>query len=89
MKPYHIVVAPAALRHLEAIAEPHRTRVRAAITALANQPRGRGTVKMTSQNLYRIRVGVYRVIYAIHDNIVTIVITEVGHRSQIYRNLPK
>ncbi|MEN8219164.1 MAG: type II toxin-antitoxin system RelE/ParE family toxin [Pseudomonadota bacterium] len=37
------------------------------------------------ENRYRIRVGDYRIIYEIHDNILLVVVLEVGHRSDIYR----
>lgn len=37
--------------------------------------------------LYRIRCGDYRIIYTIEDDVLIIVIIEIGHRKQIYRIL--
>ncbi len=36
------------------------------------------------ENRYRIRVGDYRIIYEIWDNVLVVVVTEIGHRSGIY-----
>ena len=37
-------------------------------------------------NLWRIRVGVYRVLYTIEDGILTIKVLEIGHRKDIYKD---
>lgn len=49
-------------------------------------PRPHGCVKLTgTDNEWRIRVGAYRVIYEIHDQVLLIVLIDVGHRREIYR----
>lgn len=40
---------------------------------------------MGSENVYRIRVGDYRVIYEMHDEILVIFVIRIGHRRDIYR----
>ena len=40
---------------------------------------------MGSENVYRIRVGDYRVIYEMHDEILVIFVIRIGHRKDIYR----
>lgn len=88
MNRYRIEYTGKAHKQLMAIAEPHRSRIVQAIDALAVQPRGQGTVKLAGQDdLYRIRVGGYRVIYAIRDRVVTVTVTSVGTRGSIYNRL--
>lgn len=36
---------------------------------------------------YRVRSGAYRIIYTIRDQILTVNIVTVGHRSEVYKNL--
>lgn len=62
------------------------------ITDLANDPRPDGSKKLTNlyvpnapDTLYRIRIGDYRVIYSIEDDIVTVTIVKVAHRKQVYK----
>ena len=38
-----------------------------------------------AKSFYRIRVGDYRVIYSIEDEIVTIAIVKIDHRSKVYK----
>ena len=87
MTRYRIEYAAKSHRQLMAVPEPHRTRIVTAVDALAAQPRARGAIKLAGHDLYRIRVGEYRVVYAIHEKIVTVVVTGVGARDSIYRRL--
>jgi mRNA interferase RelE/StbE len=41
-----------------------------------------------ADDLYRIRVGAYRVVYSIHDDELEVLIVRVRHRREVYRNLP-
>ena len=56
------------------------------IEELAKNPRSSKTKKLKGEKLYRLRVGNYRVIYDIQDNLMLIFVVKVGHRSDIYRN---
>jgi mRNA interferase RelE/StbE len=65
-----------------------RQRIGARIDALADNPRPSGCVKMSGyRNLWRIRVGVYRVIYSIEDEPLIVAVTKVAHRRESYRGL--
>jgi mRNA interferase RelE/StbE len=60
------------------------------INSLAEEPRPAGAVKLTgSENLYRVRVGDYRVIYAVENDFLLVLVVEIGHRREIYRKLDK
>jgi mRNA interferase RelE/StbE len=56
------------------------------ITLIAKNPRSSKTKKLKGEKLYRLRVGNYRVIYDIQDNLMLIFVVKLGHRSDIYRN---
>jgi len=56
------------------------------IDALAYNPRPSGYKKLKgSINEYRIRVGNYRVLYTIHDDIITVFIFKIAHRKDVYK----
>ncbi|MCL2000825.1 MAG: type II toxin-antitoxin system RelE/ParE family toxin [Planctomycetes bacterium] len=83
---YKIEFTAASRRQLERVVEPGRTRLARTIAQLAVNPRPPGCRKLEAPvPLYRVRVGDYRVIYAIADMIVTVTVTKVGHRSLVYR----
>ncbi|MFN8483843.1 MAG: type II toxin-antitoxin system RelE/ParE family toxin [Anaerolineae bacterium] len=61
-----------------------KRRVRTAIDLLAETPRHPGAIKLQGrQNLYRVRVGDYRVVYEIHDDILFVLVTRVRHRRDV------
>jgi mRNA interferase RelE/StbE len=63
-------------------------RLRFAIRALKNDPRPQGYKKILGyENLYRIRVGEWRIIYAIEDEQLIILVLEIGPRGGVYREL--
>lgn len=63
-------------------------RVRAAINDLAHAPRPDGCKKLAGfDNFYRIRVGDWRISYAIEDELLIILVLEVSPRGDAYRNL--
>lgn len=60
-------------------------RVELAIAELANQPRPPGCVKLSGLDFWRIRVGDYRVIYEIRDDVLIVLVIDIGHRREVYR----
>lgn len=52
--------------------------------SLENNPRPSGYKKLKGRPAYRIRHGNYRIIYEINDNIITVTVTNVGHRKDVY-----
>lgn len=61
-------------------------RINTAIDSLKDNPRCVGSRKLSGyENLYRFRVGDYRIIYEIHDDKLIIIIIKIGHRREIYR----
>lgn len=64
-------------------------RIKAAISDLSSNPRPLGCKKLKGKNYdyFRIRVGDYRVVYIIEDQVLLIIIVRVGHRKEIYQSL--
>jgi len=83
---YQILFTPRAFRDLASLPERDRERVAKRIDGLAKEPRPSGVKKLSgSDDIYRMRVGDYRVLYTIQDQVVTVAIVRVGHRRDIYR----
>ena len=67
-----------------------QTKVIDAVTVLAQNPYSEllRVKKLKSQvDLYRIRIGDYRVVYEIKNEVLLILVIKIGHRSDVYRNL--
>ena len=83
---YCIEYTPAASRQLAKFHKAIQTRLKPKIESLAETPRPPDAKKLQGfDNTYRIRVGDYRILYEIHDNILLVLIVEVGHRGRVYR----
>ncbi|MEE9466048.1 MAG: type II toxin-antitoxin system RelE/ParE family toxin [Candidatus Neomarinimicrobiota bacterium] len=84
--PYYIQIERRALKMLMALPNRIRMQIRKAIDSLALNPRPDGVRKLAAtNNIYRIRVGQYRVVYAIKDKELRILVIKIGHRKDIYR----
>ncbi len=84
--PYRIVIAGAARRRLAKLAKGERDRIDDKIRSLASEPRPHGVEKLTDQGeLFRVRVGAYRVVFAIDDRDRLIAVQDVRGRDDVYR----
>jgi mRNA interferase RelE/StbE len=83
---WRITFAPSAVRELDRLEESLRTRVIAKIATLSNDPHPRGSIKLEGEDgMYRLRVGDYRILYAVLKKELEIVIAAIQHRSDVYR----
>ncbi len=83
---YSIHIEPSAMRALAKVPLPDRLKIKARIDLLAAAPRPPGVVKLSgAENLYRIRVGDYRVVYQILDKVLRVIVIRIGHRGEVYR----
>lgn len=57
------------------------------IESLSDNPRAEGCIKIAGKELYRIRQGMYRIIYEIIDQNLIINVIKIGHRSNVYDSL--
>jgi len=87
MTSYDIEITRTAEKQLEGLPREEQRRVARAIVALADQPKPRGSRKLTGyDDVFRIRVGRYRVLYSISDRKLIIIILKLGHRRDVYRH---
>ncbi|MGH3826245.1 MAG: type II toxin-antitoxin system RelE family toxin [Pseudonocardiaceae bacterium] len=88
MSRYRIEITRDALRALAKLDKPIRRRVQAAIDQLGEQPRPAGVIALQGlRGAYRLRVGNYRVVYTVEDRQLVILVVDLGHRREIYRDL--
>jgi len=85
---YGIDFHPAAERELEKLSTKDREKVVTGIEALSHNPRPPKSEKMSALDAYRLRIGDYRVIYSIEDQILVILVVKVAKRKDAYRDLP-
>lgn len=55
------------------------------IEALSNDPRPPGSEKLSAHERYRVRQGVYRIVYEIHDSALVVIVVKVAHRREVYK----
>jgi mRNA interferase RelE/StbE len=83
---YRVEVKPSVERDLAGLEKRDRLRVARKIDALAEYPRPAGVEKLSGEDdLWRVRAGDYRIIYAIRDDVLLVLVVRVGHRRDVYR----
>ena len=84
---YTIEVVRRAQREIRKLSRANQERVRKAILDLAQDPRPEGARKLqgSTEPLYRIRTGDYRVIYEVQDDRLIVLVVRVRHRREAYR----
>ena len=85
---YTLQFRPAAVRQLRKLPKDALGRLRTATEALCDQPRPPGAGKLAgTDDLWRIRVGDFRVVYTISDEALVVTVVRVANRRQVYRGL--
>jgi mRNA interferase RelE/StbE len=82
---YQIIILPTAQKSLSKLPKKMQLRIQGAITTLASNPVPPVARKLVGRDNYRLRVSDYRIVYSIHENILTVKIVSVGHRREVYR----
>ena len=86
MPKYRIEVRKNVLNEIHSISRKgDRERVIERIESLAEDPRPPGCTKLSGRDAYRVRQGVYRILYTIADDVLLVEVVEVGHRKGVYR----
>ena len=84
--PYKIIFKSSADKALSKLPVDAQRRIIAAVDALGVEPRPQGVVKLAGDdNLWRVRVGEYRIVYEIHDGRLIVLVLRVAHRRDVYR----
>jgi mRNA interferase RelE/StbE len=85
MASYRLAFSSSVAKDLRAIPNADVARLLAHIQALAENPRPPGCEKLSGLPRYRIRQGVYRIVYEIQDEQLVVLVVKVGHRRDVYR----
>ena len=92
--PYSIELTPAAEKSLLKLAKKDRAlmvRLDRALLSLFDNPTPPNSKHLVGEldNLYRLRVGDYRIIYQVDGGKLVILVVHVGHRKDVYRHLKR
>ncbi len=83
---YEVRIARRAAKSLAALQRRDQQRIRAAIELLAKDPRPPACIPMAGEDrVYRVRVGDYRIVYEVFDDVLVIHVVRIGHRREVYR----
>jgi mRNA interferase RelE/StbE len=86
MPEYAVSFRRSAEKDLRKLDRTVQRRVLRAIDGLAHDPRPAGCRKLVgSEDVFRIRVGDYRVIYTVDDAVFIVAIENIRHRREVYR----
>lgn len=86
MGKYRIEIKKSAGKELAGISSKDQNRIIERIRSLADDPRPPGSKKLSGEEKYRIRQGDYRILYEIHEELVTVNVVRVAHRKDVYRD---
>lgn len=83
---YSALLRPAAQRDLDRLSHSVAQRVVAALLKLEQDPRPRGSKKLSGrENEWRLRVGAYRILYEVDDEAKVVRVFRIRHRREVYR----
>ena len=85
MASYSLVFKKSVAKDLRSIPNKDVKRILSRISSLREDPRAEGCVKLSNQERYRVRQGVYRIVYEIQDTELIILVVKVAHRGQVYK----
>ena len=85
MASYSLAFKKSVAKDLRSIPNKDVKRILNRINSLRENPRAEGCVKLSNQEKYRVRQGVYRIIYEVQDTELIILVVKVAHRGQVYK----
>lgn len=86
MAPRRLEISRTAEKQLRELPAPAQRRIVKAVLALPGDPHPQGARKLSGHDdVFRIRVGVYRVIYSVADEVLVVIVLKIGHRKDVYR----
>jgi len=85
MGSYELVFRRSVAKDLRRFPREDVRRILQRIRALASDPRPPGCEKLSGLERYRVRQGVYRIVYEIEDDRLIVLVVKVGHRRDVYR----
>ena len=84
---YEVMFDPGAAREFRKIPHAYQQHLGDIIDNLAENPRPTGADKLTDVEAYKIRVGEYRIVYAVKDERLIVLVVKVGNRRDVYKDI--
>ena len=82
---YKVIISRQAAKAIKKLPKGNISKILTKLNSLSDNPRPPGVIKLTSfENLWRVRVGNYRIIYSIEDEVHVVDIREVVDRKDAY-----
>jgi len=85
MARYKLAFKKSVSKDLRTIPNKEVARILQRIEELQENPRPVGSEKLSGQERYRIRQGVYRIIYEVTEELLIVMVVKVGHRKSVYK----
>ena len=82
---YAIQIKKNAQRSLARIPRNYQENIIAAIRNLSNDPFPQGCKKLSGREVWRIRIGSYRILYEMDGNELLIIVVNIDHRREVYK----
>jgi mRNA interferase RelE/StbE len=86
MASYELVFKRSVAKDLRELPKADVKRLLQRIRSLSDDPRPSGCEKLSGHERYRVRQGVYRIVYEIDDHVLIVLVVKVGHRRDVYRH---
>jgi mRNA interferase RelE/StbE len=86
MAKYSLVFKKSVAKDLRNIPKKEIKRILKCVELLCINPKAEGCIKLSGQERYRVRQGIYRIIYEIQETELIIMVVKVAHRSIAYKN---
>ncbi|MBD3652357.1 type II toxin-antitoxin system RelE/ParE family toxin [Kangiella sp.] len=86
MEKYKITFKKSVAKDLRSIPNKDVAKILKKVNSLAENPRGEGCIKLSGNDKYRVRQGLYRIVYQIRDDVLVVNVVKIAHRSSVYKN---
>jgi len=86
MAKYKITFKKSVAKDLRNIPKKDVGRILEKVDTLAENPRAESCIKLSGSDKYRVRQGLYRIVYEIRDDVLVVNVVKVAHRSSVYKS---
>lgn len=85
MARYHVAVLPSAQKEITKLPKQVQSKILKALASLSENPRPNGCKKLIGTDSWRFRIGEYRIVYSIEDDVLFVEVIRIAHRKDVYR----
>jgi mRNA interferase RelE/StbE len=83
---YRVEISKTAKKELAKIPKVYYNNIIKHLFSLSDDPNPFGSIKLEgSENTYRLRVGVYRIIYTLYNDQLLVEVVRIAHRKEAYK----